>query len=748
MGLFSPRRHIEVRPEQKWDYISLKDFRSSSCFTAFAYAYVYISLLISIAVYAVDSFTAVQLLVFNTWASSITPTTLISFDTAKWIFSICIIASFVNLAFEHFRAFGVMRRGSVAECYLDNLAVRLESVKMGKGMGWRRFLVFAELTKSKKGAEYIALFTYFSFKTWIRVIFCSGPRQVVNALTLYAVYTSDLIPTSTGDVGTTFLSLFSKIGALAADNYRQAVVLSGMLFTLVIWVFSALSLLLGATFYVFFLWHYIPKQDGGLSGYCERKINKRLLKIVAVKLNKAMAKEEKERAKAELKAAKKAGELPVPGRQATLPTLPNVEPIKKDGLPEMPMLNRNDTMATLPAYTSRPGTPGSIEMSSLDQKRPMPYRQGTSNTMGSQASYSSRAPLVGSAAGMGRSTSPVQRLPTLPQVDMGDYPPFRPGTAQSNRSFGGPLQRTQTGNSSGFGLPYSQSPAPFPPENAPTLPGVPTLPSIPPPTRSATGSSVDSYGRPMPRPGPGPGQFGPRANGTPGPGRPMFDDGMSGRGSPRPGPPGPSQPMFDDGMSDRGTPMPGPPGPGRPMFDDGMSGRGTPRPGPPGPGRQMFDDGMGGRASPRPGPPGPPRPMFDDGMTGRSSPRPGPPGPSRPIYDENAGGRSSPAPSTFSNQGAPSVNGSTYNGPPYHPVRSATNPIAPSQGQQFAAYQPPQRNMTAPLPPRQDEFARPGTANSQRTMPARPGFANNYAPSNDGYDYEQDGQRGPGRQRW
>ncbi len=57
-----------------------------------------------------------------------------------------------------------MNRGSVAECYLDNLAVRLESIRWGKGLGYKRFLVFAELTKSKKGAEYIALFTYFSFQ--------------------------------------------------------------------------------------------------------------------------------------------------------------------------------------------------------------------------------------------------------------------------------------------------------------------------------------------------------------------------------------------------------------------------------------------------------------------------------------------------------------------------------------------------------------------------------------------------------
>ena len=58
-----------------------------------------------------------------------------------------------------------MRGGGVAQSYLDPLAVRIQSVRLGSaGRGWRRFLVFAELTKSKKGSEYLALFTYFSFE--------------------------------------------------------------------------------------------------------------------------------------------------------------------------------------------------------------------------------------------------------------------------------------------------------------------------------------------------------------------------------------------------------------------------------------------------------------------------------------------------------------------------------------------------------------------------------------------------------
>lgn len=70
----------------------------------------------------------------------------------------------MNLGFEHLRAMRVMKRGNVAECYLDDLAFRLTSIQLGKRQGFRRFLVFAELTKSKKGTEYIAIFTYFSFQ--------------------------------------------------------------------------------------------------------------------------------------------------------------------------------------------------------------------------------------------------------------------------------------------------------------------------------------------------------------------------------------------------------------------------------------------------------------------------------------------------------------------------------------------------------------------------------------------------------
>jgi hypothetical protein len=188
-----------------------------------------------------------------------------------------------------------------------------------------------------------------------------------------------------------------------------------------------------------------------------------------------------------------------------------------DKLPSMPMLNRNDTMDTLPLYTSRTGTPGDFELGSMDQKRPVPSRTGTTssaNTGISNFSYSSRQPLIGAAAELGRSNSPT---PTLPSVDLNNFPPTRTATSASNRSFGpGPQLNRAPTNGSGFGAGYTASPATYSSE---------TMPSLPPPIRSPL-TAQNSYRGPAPYPVED--RQGQNS------GRSTYDDYFSGRASPAP----------------------------------------------------------------------------------------------------------------------------------------------------------------------------------------------------------------------
>jgi hypothetical protein len=406
--------------------------------------------LIAVAVYGADTFTAVNLLAYDKWSSQIEPS--IPLKYSKWIFAACIMFSWVLCLFEWVRAIRVIRRGSVAESYMDSVAVTLQSMRPN---GWKRFLVFAELTKSKKGVDYVALFVYFAFKGAVRIVLAEGPRQVVNALTLYSFMQSDLIPVgnhaATAD-HSSFEQFWINVETLAETNREQAVVLFTMLFTLVIWVISALCLIIAVVLYLVFLWHYIPQSDGRLSNYCRRKIDRRLAKAVGQKVKQALEEQEKRQAQIEAKAAKKANQLPTRTQINRKPTLPQVAaqtpdlgsksdfgfpkqeteahpplpPPRTHTAPEQPLhreqtpLSLNATQPPIRTHTAPPMAihrqPASSDFDS-DRRPAMPYRSDTEASAMSNATYASDASLLGNANDMGYSDNsdyyPAHPKPTF-----------------------------------------------------------------------------------------------------------------------------------------------------------------------------------------------------------------------------------------------------------------------------------------------------------------------------------------------
>ncbi|KAL4936603.1 hypothetical protein BDV06DRAFT_90202 [Aspergillus oleicola] len=397
-----------VALEEQWDYINLNDFKSESCLSPFSYFFLFVLLIVSIAVYAVDTFTAVTLLAFSRWAGQIEPA--IPFEYSRWIFAACILLSFALLAWRWLRAIRAIRSGSVANSYLDSLAARVQCVRMGEhGRGWRRFLVFGELTKSRKGAEYAALFAYFSFESWMNIVLADGPRQVVNAITLYSVMQMDLLPGGENAVEEDkagILQFFDNVKILAEENNLRALVLAGMLFTLVIWVLSMIKLLVAIVLYLLFLFHHIPSEDGTLKRYCRRKINTRLKRIVRVKVNKALAKGT--------------------ALQDRTPTNPKMGADMKPTLPVLggddktPIVTTLSRTTTLPDYTSRPGTAPPREReptlphlaTSFDN--PSLSRTTTQNSAYQDTATFSATPAVSEYSPLDRQASSAPPVPPLP----------------------------------------------------------------------------------------------------------------------------------------------------------------------------------------------------------------------------------------------------------------------------------------------------------------------------------------------
>lgn len=227
-------------------------------------------------------------------------------------------------------------------------------------------------------------------------------------------------------------------------NKQETVVYFTMLFSLFIWVIAFLSLFFSVLFYVFFLWHYVPRADGSLTQYCRRKIETRLERIVSKKIKKALEKQDAKRKKEEREAMKNGGEGP------RMPTLPKLGGIDDDTSSVFSGVTRSDTISTtttLPSYSSNPpsrtntmNTMGTMRTAAMKptlpvlDERPGPIR---SDTQGTTTSFGSNAPLLGQAGDMG-TASPAPPMPPLgPNADYfgGGHGPRGPPSNIPPRSF-------------------------------------------------------------------------------------------------------------------------------------------------------------------------------------------------------------------------------------------------------------------------------------------------------------------------
>lgn len=293
------------------------------------------------------------------------------------------------------------------------------------------------------------------------------------------------------------VQFFINVKALAEKNDQQAVVLVGMLFTLVIWVISILSLALSVVLYIIFLWHHIPSQDGTLKRYCRRKINTRLERIVKRKVNKALAKGVVLQDRNPTKPAI-AGEEPKP--RPLVPTLPSIGDIDNK-----PPLSRQATQSTLPPYSSRTATP--IEKPGMLRQPTLPNLEDDgpmlTKTTTQSSAYADSAPLVGNAETMGYSPLDRQGSPAPPYNR-----PYSPATRPpaQNRATPGPmpmegLSRRTPGP--GYAAPDQGYPRPPPSSMGRRTPAAPPggappsrayTPAGSPPSRSLTQNDSDVPG--------------------------------------------------------------------------------------------------------------------------------------------------------------------------------------------------------------------------------------------------------------
>ncbi|PWN35710.1 uncharacterized protein FA14DRAFT_160744 [Meira miltonrushii] len=298
--------------DHKFDFIDVRDYYSNTFFTRLRYMWVFIMVGKGFAVYIADIYTAITLLAFHRFNGSIYTRVeadsdnplRVPFDYGRWIFTGCIIFSFCLLAYEAHKARAVVRSRDISYAYTNVMANDYYSIR-----SYNHFCFFCQINNSKKKKDELAFFIFFTFKGWKRLLVADGPRQVINALTLYALaraanFSTDLYQYYEG-------------------NYFTAAMLLTMLFTVVIFAGSAVLLALACLMYLPLICYI----QGNLKEYCCHKIDKRISELVQKKKKQRLGKY------AAIARAEAAGDFShlmnkrgiIVGQKMVQPTLPNLD---------------------------------------------------------------------------------------------------------------------------------------------------------------------------------------------------------------------------------------------------------------------------------------------------------------------------------------------------------------------------------------------------------------------------------------
>lgn len=304
----------EIVPDHKFDFIDTREFTDNGFLMRLKYLWLYIIILKSFLVYLSDIFTATTMLTTSTWSNQIFNDCqhqdgcfYIPFDVGKWLFVGCIIFGFLLLAYEARKSKKIIASRDISYAFTNVMANHYYSLR-----SYDHFCFFDHISNSTKKKDDFAFFIFFTFKSWKRLLLSDGPRQTINALTLYSIYLAKNNKGSWYDVSKYFAGNSLSTSALTVSTF----------FTFVIFAGSLLLLIMAGIFYIPLLCYI----QGNLKEYVCHKVDKRIAEVIKrrnkERLAKAAALAKKEAMGDFSHLKNKKGEIV--GKPLPQPTLPNL----------------------------------------------------------------------------------------------------------------------------------------------------------------------------------------------------------------------------------------------------------------------------------------------------------------------------------------------------------------------------------------------------------------------------------------
>ncbi|KAF8665809.1 hypothetical protein AX16_000252 [Volvariella volvacea WC 439] len=278
-----PKWKRERVQDHKFDFVNVTDFVDNGFMMRMKYLWLYIIVLKSFLVYVSDVFTATTMLSTSAWSNEIfnecegsRKCIFIPFNTGKWLFVGCIIFGFLLLAYESRKAKKIIASRDISFAFTNVMANNYYSLR-----SYPHFCFFDHISNSTKLSDDFAFFIFFTFKSWKRVLLADGPRQTINALTLYAIYVAKRDPKKDWYDPSQYFSKSVSTSALTVTTF----------FTVVVFLGSLLLLVVAGVCYIPLLLHI----RGNLKEYCCHQVDKRIETVIKRNRKNRVDKETRDR---------------------------------------------------------------------------------------------------------------------------------------------------------------------------------------------------------------------------------------------------------------------------------------------------------------------------------------------------------------------------------------------------------------------------------------------------------------------
>lgn len=256
--------------DHKFDFIDTREFTDNGFVMRMKYLWLYIIVLKSFMVYILDIFSAVTMLSTEAWSNeifnqckSVDGCIFIPFTIGRWLFVGCIIFSFLLLAYESRKAKKIVASRDISYAFTNVMANHYYSLR-----SYDHFCFFDHISNSTKTSDDFAFFVFFTFKSWKQVLLADGPRQTINALTLYAIY---LVKRDNPGPWYDISKWFDNNTSLSTSLLTVTTFL-----TVLVFAGSLLFLITAGICYIPLLCHI----QGNLKEYCCHKVDKRIEAVI------------------------------------------------------------------------------------------------------------------------------------------------------------------------------------------------------------------------------------------------------------------------------------------------------------------------------------------------------------------------------------------------------------------------------------------------------------------------------------